>query len=249
MPGRWRGVYYPWGRSTGLSRCMGIRGSRRAGAPPRPRRHLRDHREHDVERAPSRGAHERAKLLAQDRRPVEQDAQGAPTQCRILFAIGAEVGQQLVAADVQRAEHHGPIARLVVDALVQLGLRPDVGIGRPRHERNLGAVESDAVGPGLVEMREVDQEAGVEHERDAGAVAGLGRQVALTVIGRAPLLPGREAILEGRQHVLSRPQEDLRVVAIDDHGVARLDALEQVPDLPDQRDVERAGDDRHMGGR
>src|SRR3546814_4072068 len=38
--------------------------------------------------------------------------------------------------------------------------------GRPHHELQLGAIQADAVGIGFVEMPQIDQQAGIDQQRD-----------------------------------------------------------------------------------
>src|SRR3546814_2812353 len=45
-------------------------------------------------------------LAAQQRRPVEPDADGAPAHGRVVLVAAAPVGQQLVAAHIEGAENH-----------------------------------------------------------------------------------------------------------------------------------------------
>jgi len=87
-----------------------------------------------------------------------------------LFRRLGKVGQHLVAADIERAKGHRTVADMVEDTAVELGLLIDIGKGVPHHEGDLGAVEPDAFGAGLVEMRQVDQQPGIEVERHADAV-------------------------------------------------------------------------------
>ena len=49
--------------------------------------------------------------------------------------------------------------------------------------------------------------------------------------------------------MLRRADHDAAAIGVDDHGVARRDIVEDFAHRPDRRDVERAGDQRHMGGR
>ena len=72
--------------------------------------HRGDHREHQLELAPAGGAQQRAHLAAQEAGPVEPEPDRAPAQGRVLLLDIAHVGQDLVAADVERAEGHGLFA-------------------------------------------------------------------------------------------------------------------------------------------
>ena len=124
--------------------------------------HVGDHRQHDPELAPMRGPEQRPDLGAEQRRPVERHADGAPADRRVLLLAHAEVGQHLVAADIERAEHHRPVAGGVEDRLVEAGLLLEPREGRRDHELQLGAEQADAVGARLIEMRQVEQQAGID---------------------------------------------------------------------------------------
>ena len=50
------------------------------------------------------------------------------------------------------------------------GLLIDVGEAILHHERDLGAVEADAGCPGLIEMRQVDEQPGIEIQRHRDAI-------------------------------------------------------------------------------
>ena len=88
---------------------------------------LGDHREHDAELAPGGGADHRAKLLAQHARAVEPNPDRAPAHGGVLVDVFAEVGQLLIAADVEGAERDRLAGGLVEDVGVELGLRLDAG--------------------------------------------------------------------------------------------------------------------------
>ena len=91
------------------------------------------------------------------------DADRPPAHAPGCPRLGRQVGQHLVAADIERAEGHRPVAGRVQHAAVERGLRIVVGKLRD-HELELGAEEADALGAGLVEMLQVDQQARV-HEQ------------------------------------------------------------------------------------
>src|SRR3546814_15708782 len=79
-------------------------------------RSLRYHREHDVEGATGGGLHQRARLDLQQTLAFERQAQGAPTHRRILFErllVDVQIGQRLVAPDVDASEDPRAVARHV----------------------------------------------------------------------------------------------------------------------------------------
>ena len=121
-----------------------------------------DHREFDVEIAPAGGAQQGAQLLPQHRRAVEADADRPPPHRRILFGRVGEIGQHLVAADIERAEHDWPVVDLLVGSLIELGLIGDIRKGVPRQQRDLGAEQADAFRAGCRQLRQIEQQAGIE---------------------------------------------------------------------------------------
>ena len=72
--------------------------------------HHGDHREHHAQFAPAGGAQQRAHLAAQQAGPVEAEPDGAPAERRIFLLDVAQIGQHLVAADIEGAEGHRPLA-------------------------------------------------------------------------------------------------------------------------------------------
>ena len=82
----------------------------------------------------------------------------------------AHVGQHLVAADVERAEGHRPAGRRVEHRAVELLLLARARELRGDHELHLGAEQPDAGRAGLGDLRQVDQQAGIEQQRHRLAV-------------------------------------------------------------------------------
>src|ERR1700722_16060559 len=80
----------------------------------------RHHGGHDLEIAPRSSADQGAKLHPQQRRAVEPDAKGAPSERRVLLIHALHVGQELVAADVERAEGDWPPPSGVEDGAIKL---------------------------------------------------------------------------------------------------------------------------------
>ena len=113
----------------------------------------------------------RAQLRAQQRRPVEADADRPPAERRVLFLEALHIGQHLVAADVERAEGDRPLAGRVEHRAVERLLRREARKARGEHELQFGAEQADRLRAGLVEMRQVDQQAGVHVQADLDAVA------------------------------------------------------------------------------
>jgi hypothetical protein len=98
-------------------------------------------------------------------------------------------------------------------------------------------------------MRQVEQQPGIDVERDGDPVAADRRQVAGGGKARLAFRPQPEVFAKQAAHVLARPDQQVAVVAVDDQKIAGLDAAQHLRDAAQHRDVEGAGDDRHMGGR
>ena len=112
--------------------------------------------------------------MAQHRRAIEADADCPPAHCRIVFCGVRQVGQYLVAADIQGAKDHRTVLGLIEYAPIELGLLVDAGKAVPHHERDLGAKEPDALGPRRLQLRQVDQQPGIQQQLDLDAVESDG---------------------------------------------------------------------------
>jgi hypothetical protein len=191
----------------------------------------------------------RSGLAAQQPGPVEAEPDGAPAERRILLLDIAHIGQHLVAADIESAEGHRPLARGIEHGAV----KPELLVGaRQRvsdHELQLGAEQADAAGAGLVEMWQVDGEAGIDHQREFVAVLGHTRPVAQRVVLRLAPRPQLHPLAIGAFNVGRRAHVHLTGGGVDDNGVALLDQAGGVGDLADRRNAERARHDRDVRGR
>ena len=151
--------------------------------------------------AAAAGAQQRAQLAAQQAGPVEAEADRAPAQRRVLLLDVAHVGQHLVAADIEGAEGHrhvaGGIEHRAVERVLLGGAREALG----DHELQFGAEQADAGRAGLREMRQVDGEAGIDHQRYRLAVLGDARLVAQREVLRLPPRAQLHALGIGRFHV------------------------------------------------
>ena len=110
-------------------------------------------------------------LRPQQSRPVEADADGAPAERRVLLLDRLHVGQDLVAADVERPEGDRHVARGREDRLVERLLLARRRHALGDHELQLGAEQPDARRTRLAEMGQVDEKPGIELQRDLDAVA------------------------------------------------------------------------------
>ena len=184
-------------------------------------REHRDHRQHDAKLAPAGSLQQRADLGAQQSRAVEGEADGAPAERRIfLMRDVLEIGQHLVAADVDGAEGDRLVARdvehVAVEPLLRLGAREGGG----DHELQLGAEQADAGRARFGELRQVDRQAGIHHQVDLDAVLALGRLLAQFPVEFLPARPEAHLLGIGRFEVGLRAQVDRALVAVDDDGVA-----------------------------
>ena len=84
----------------------------------------------------------------------------------------AHVGQHLVAADVEGAEGHRLVAGGIEHGAVERVLLAGARKIRRHHELQFGAEQADAGGAGIGDMRQVDAQAGIDHQRDLFAVLG-----------------------------------------------------------------------------
>ncbi len=184
--------------------------------------------------------------LRKQARPVEAEPDGAPAERRVLLLDIAHVGQHLVAADVEGAEGHGLVAGGVEHGAVERELLGGAREGRRHHELQFGAEEADAGGAGLLDMRQIDGEAGIDHQRDLFAVLG---HAGLFAQREVLLLPARaqpHPLDIGGLHVGGGPHMHVAGRAVDDDGIAGVGDAGGVLDLAHRRDAERARDDRDM---
>ena len=100
---------------------------------------------------PAAGAQQGAQLHAQQRRAVEPDADRAPAERRILLLDLRHIGQDLVGADVERAEGDRLARqrrrRRLVERRIARCMR---GKLRGEHELQFGAEQADRVRAGLL---------------------------------------------------------------------------------------------------
>ena len=132
---------------------------------------LRDHREHDVERLARGRLEQRARLRLHQPVALEREAQRAPAHRRILLLaadLAAQIGQLLVAADVDGAEHHRLVARGVEHVAVEPRL-PALARGKVAETRNWNSVRNRPMpsAPVTLERGDVVAQAGIHHHLDA----------------------------------------------------------------------------------
>ncbi len=207
-----------------------------------------DHGEQDLQVAQTlAGTQHGTQLGEKDLRVVQGNADAAPAQEGVVL-VHREIGQRLVAANVQGAQGHWPGIEggqdLAVDLYLLLFTREPVA----DHERHFGAVQADAVGTRLLGGVDVRQQAAVGVHRDDHAVLGGGRfqsQVSQP-LGQLPLLVHQP--LEFLAQLSTGLEEDLAPVAVDDHFHAVHAPHRQVGDTHHRGDAHGPGQDGHVGG-
>ena len=120
------------------------------------------------------------------------------------------------------------------------------GKRRCHHELQFGAKQPDPGRAGLLDMRQVDSQAGIDHERDLLAVLGHARLVAQREVLQLPAGAQPHSLDIGRFHVGRGPHMDVAGRAVDDDGIAGIGDAGGIGDLAHGRDAERPRDDRHM---
>ena len=161
-----------------------------------------------------------------------------------------EIGQHLVAADIDGAEGHRLAARrfehVAIEPLLRLGARE----GRGDHELQFGAEQADAGRARLGKLRQVDGQAGIHQQIDlrrrpwspTASCAVRGRLPA-GAPGSAPF-PHRRASRSGCGRRCIVPSSPSTMMA------SPFSAMETAPfDLADDRNAHGARDDDHMAGR
>ena len=140
----------------------------------------------------------------------------------------------------------GSLACGVEDGAIERELFGGAGKRRGHHELQFGAKQTDAGRAGLFDMRQVDSQAGIDHEGDLLAVLGDARLVPQRKVLQLPARAQPHALDIGRLHVGRRPHVDVAGRTVDDDGVAGVGDAGGVGDFAHSRDAERPCDDRHM---
>src|SRR5207248_2940982 len=112
------------------------------------------------------------KLLPQHGRTVEPDADRAPAHRRVLFRGMREVGEHLVATDIERAEYDRAAVGLLISAAVKLGLVRDIRKRMPRQQRDLGAKQPNALSTCCLQLGQIEQESRIEQQTHGNTIAG-----------------------------------------------------------------------------
>ena len=217
------------------------------GARRPPLVERRDHREHDRDAAVAGRAEDRAQLRAQQLRTVQQHADAALAEKRVVLARKRQVRQRLVAADVERADDQRPPAPerardVAVDGqLLLLGRRR-----RPLKEQELRSQQADGLRTERDALLGVGQPADVRGHLDAVAVERRRRFVGPLLIGPAlarllclELMDAGDVAVDGFRR--SVPLVPSRITGVPFAQVERPRV-----DPGHQRNLERAREDRHV---
>src|SRR5690606_22585606 len=132
----------------------------------------------------------RARLDLEQPFALEREPQRAPTHRGILVlaaGLAAEIGERLVAADVDSTKDHRLVARRVEDVAVEPRLAVPLRQRGRDEELELGADQAYSVGPGQAEHRQVVAQARVHHDLDALPVARERLDVAHLRVSGLPL--------------------------------------------------------------
>ena len=208
--------------------------------------HDRDHRKHHLQLAPRSRAQHGADLAAQQRRAIEAEPDGTPAERGVFLLHIAHVGQHLVAADVEGAERHRTAAGRVEDGAVKRQLLTGAGKLRRHHELQFSAKQPDSGRAGFDDVGQIDQQAGIEIERNLDAVPGDARLVAQREILLLPARPQPDPLHIGRLEIGRRADVHLPGGAVHDDGIAGIDEADRIADLADRRDPQRPRHDGDM---
>ena len=95
----------------------------------------------------------------------------------------------------------------------------------PGQQRDLGAEQPDPFRAGRGELREIEQQAGIEQKPDLDPVAGHCRQIPQCLVIGAAAGADRDGRGDALLDVGARADQHLTVVAVDDDDVAAVDPL------------------------
>ena len=206
-----------------------------------------DHRKQQLDRAVCAGHHDRLDLGAENIPVVEGNPDRTPAHEGVVFLGRAEIGEGLVAADVEGADGHRVVGEILDYLAVELILVVAVGKAAPGHVGEFGAVQADSFGPVAQGDVDVADQTDIGAQGDLLPVAGNGRQVAEFVkpvqfpagIGFEP------AVFFG--DVRGGIDVEASRVGIENDPAFRGGRLDRALDPDQGRDAERFGHDHRMG--
>ena len=205
-----------------------------------------NHREHDFKVAVFGRPQQSADLRAQQARPIQPDPDGAPAQSRIFFIHFGHIGQDFIAADIERAEGHGQIARAFEHRTIERGLLAQRRQAVGDHELQFGAEQADALRAGFRQIGQIEHQTGIELQRHLDPVFGNGFDIAQAAILRLPRRPQAGFFLIGMFDVGRRADMDQPRRAIDNNAVSRFNKTGGIVDHADSRNSQSAGDNGDM---
>ena len=145
-----------------------------------------------------RGPQQRAHLGAQQPGPVERQPDGAPAERRVLLLRLAQIGQHLVAADVEGAEHDRLAARPRSTTVRYIWVCRS-SRGNVADIMNCSSVRNRPMpsAPDSRQVRDVHLQAGIDVQLDALAVLGDGGLVAQRAVLALPPRPKARLVAIG----------------------------------------------------
>ena len=207
-----------------------------------------DHGVHELDVAFDAGAKDGAKLDAKDLAFLQTEADGAPAQERIHLLGHLQMGEELVPAQIERADDDGLRFEGGGDPAIGLNLflfaRERVAID----EEIFGAEQPDALGAAGDDAVGVGRLLDVGGEDDAGAVEGDGGLVdgGAEFFLQGDLFADQLAVF--KQGLVGGINDDDPVVAVEESGGAGDEFLAGGMKADDGGDAEGTGHDGRMGG-
>ena len=171
-----------------------------------------------------------------------------PSAGILLFDV-LHVGEDLVAADVERAERHRAAQRRVDHVPVKRLLLGDPRKMRGKHELQLGAEQSDRLRARLMHMRHVQQQAGVHVQAERDPVGGdVGRVAQGAILVLAARAQARRVGVR-RLDVRRWSNRNHARLPVDNDRIPGFDDFRNVPHAADDRNAHRPRDDGDMAVR
>ena len=160
-----------------------------------------------------------------------------------------EIRQTLIAADIEGSENDAAAWRHVEHACISRALLVHLGELRRDHELQLGPEQPDTVRPALIEVRHVDEEAGIHVENNALSV--FCNSWRMPQLEEASLPPSPEARLVGvsPDQLQRRANMKLPCRSIEDRRVSVIGSRHDIGHLDKNGQIEGAGDNGNVGGR
>ena len=206
-----------------------------------------DHRQEQAHVAERAGAQDRPELGPEGAGILEGEADRATAELGILLVVEADVGDALVAAEVEGADRDRARLEKLDDALVKLLLLLFGGEAAVGQRKQFRSKQTDAFGAVFVDKPEIGEQTGVGGELDAAAVESFGRALAegiemldsdLVAVLRLLEL-AREGVVGGEIERAGGPVDD-RLLPVSRES-------EQSGGAGDGGDLEGSGEDHAVG--